>query len=138
MTDTVPTADRTDPPLAAGERATLDGFLDYHRATLAWKCAGLTGEQLASRPLPSTSLSLQGLVRHLTEVEGGWFRDILAGADVPEPYSHEDAPDADLDETDPDRAEAELLAWQDEVARCREAAAAYSDLTAPSARRSRR
>lgn len=24
----------------------LDGWLDYHRSTLAWKCSGLTEEQL--------------------------------------------------------------------------------------------
>ena len=32
---------RPEPPLAADETATLLGFLDYQRATLAWKCAGL-------------------------------------------------------------------------------------------------
>ena len=32
---------RPEPPLAADETATLVGFLEYQRATLAWKCAGL-------------------------------------------------------------------------------------------------
>jgi hypothetical protein len=39
------TAERVDPPLQAGERVMLNAWLDYHRATLAWKCEGLTGEQ---------------------------------------------------------------------------------------------
>src|SRR5438874_9945590 len=32
---------RPEPPIAADETATLLGFLDYQRATLAWKCRGL-------------------------------------------------------------------------------------------------
>ena len=32
---------RPEPPLAGDELANLQGFLDYQRATLAWKCAGL-------------------------------------------------------------------------------------------------
>ena len=31
---------RPEPPLAADETATLLGFLEYQRATLALKCAG--------------------------------------------------------------------------------------------------
>ncbi|HJY70707.1 MAG TPA: DUF664 domain-containing protein, partial [Streptosporangiaceae bacterium] len=41
----------------------LDGFLDWHRATLLWKCAGLTGEQLALASVPPSNLSLLGIVR---------------------------------------------------------------------------
>ncbi len=32
---------RPEPPLAAGETATLLSFLEYQRATFAWKCGGL-------------------------------------------------------------------------------------------------
>ena len=32
---------RPEPPPAADENDTLLGFLEYQRATLAWKCAGL-------------------------------------------------------------------------------------------------
>ena len=139
MTTTTPPdpAERTEPPLFGDERATIEGFLDYQRATLAWKCSGLSGEQLASRPLPSTTLSLLGLVRHLTEVEQGWYRTILAGQDLPDPYSTADNRDGDLDDTDPARAEADLQAWRDEIVRCRESAAAY-DLDATSVGKSRR
>ena len=73
---TTPPDTRTWPPTSGGERAMLDGLLDYHRETLLWKCAGLTHEQLTQR-LPTSSLSLLGLVRHLTEVERGWFFDVL-------------------------------------------------------------
>ena len=39
---------RPEPPLAADETATLLGFLDYQRATLAWNCEGLDAAGLAA------------------------------------------------------------------------------------------
>ncbi len=72
---------RPEPPVTADERATLEGFLDFHRATLELKCRGLTPEQLAERAVPPSSLSLLGLVRHLADVERSWFdRFALRGA----------------------------------------------------------
>jgi hypothetical protein len=59
-------------PHVSDERTSLEGWLEYHRATLLIKCAGLEPEQLAIRSAPPSSLSLLGLVRHLTEVEA-WF-----------------------------------------------------------------
>ena len=32
---------RPEPPVAADETATILGFLEYQRATLAWKTSGL-------------------------------------------------------------------------------------------------
>ncbi|WP_246267112.1 DinB family protein [Pseudonocardia xinjiangensis] len=43
---------RPEPPLAADETATLLGFLDFQRATLAWKCAGLDAAGLGPRSPP--------------------------------------------------------------------------------------
>jgi Protein of unknown function (DUF664) len=71
MTWTAPDAQRTDPPWVATERAALHGWLDYHRATLLTKCAGLDGEQLARRAAEPSSLSLLGLVRHTTDGRRG-------------------------------------------------------------------
>ncbi len=68
--------DRREPPHTADEKATLLGFLTYQRATLAWKCEGLSAEQLAARAVPPSALSLLGLLRHAAEVERGWFRDV--------------------------------------------------------------
>jgi hypothetical protein len=39
----VSTIDRPLPPLNAGERTTLESWLEFHRATLARKCEGLDG-----------------------------------------------------------------------------------------------
>jgi len=55
---------RPETPLAGSEVETLLGFLDYQRATLAWKCAGLDDDQLR-RALFPTSLSLAGMLKHL-------------------------------------------------------------------------
>lgn len=53
--------------------------LDYHRATFLWKCEGLSDAQLRQRPLPSSTLTLLGLMRHLQGVERAWFQRTLAG-----------------------------------------------------------
>ena len=55
----------------------LDGWLEYHRATLSAKCEGLTNKQRKDRAIRSSLLSLHGLVRHLAEVERNWFGRIL-------------------------------------------------------------
>jgi uncharacterized damage-inducible protein DinB len=60
----------------------LEAYLRWQRTRLLNICAGLSGEQLASRPLPPSSLSLLGLVRHLAKVERVWFRQRVAGEDV--------------------------------------------------------
>ena len=70
--------DRTDPPFATDEAGTLLAFLDYQRATLRWKCSGLTAEQLAT-PRPPSRLTLGGLLMHLAVVEAGWLNLTFAG-----------------------------------------------------------
>ena len=40
---------RTDVPRAGGERELLRAYLDFHRETLALKCAGLTDDELRRR-----------------------------------------------------------------------------------------
>jgi len=76
----VTTTERPLPPLNAGERATLEGWLDFHRVTLAMKCAGLDDEQAASASVPPSGFTLTGLVQHMAEVERNWFRRVLAGS----------------------------------------------------------
>lgn len=71
---------RPEPPLAAGEVATLTGFLDYQRATLEWKCRGLDAAGLSAR-VGASSMTLGGLLKHLALVEEGWFNRRLHGND---------------------------------------------------------
>ncbi len=65
------------------DRHILAGYLARQRATLLRVCAGLTGEQLAARPVPPSTVSLLGLIRHLAKVEQVWLRQRVAGQDVP-------------------------------------------------------
>jgi len=88
--------DRPEPPFAAAERDMLASWLDFHRATLARTCEDLSDEQLRQRSVPPSSLSLLGLVRHLAEGERGWFRQVLAGEEVPDIYATEDDQEADF------------------------------------------
>jgi uncharacterized damage-inducible protein DinB len=121
-----PTADqRTETPRVADERTSLDAWLDYHRATLLWKCDGLTPDQLAERSVDPSTMSLLGLVRHMAEVERGWFRQFVGGEDVPDLYGREDAIDADFDEVDPARAAEDFAIFRSEVEACRKVAAGF-------------
>ncbi len=61
------------------ERESLRGCLDYHGATLAWKCDGLDDDQLKRRSMAPSTLTLLGLVRHMAEVERHWFRRPIGG-----------------------------------------------------------
>lgn len=68
------------------ERTTLTEFLGWQRTTLQIKCDGLDLEQLARRAVEPSTMSLLGLVRHLADVERGWFRRRFAGQSVPKRY----------------------------------------------------
>jgi uncharacterized damage-inducible protein DinB len=74
---------RPEPPSAADETATLLGFLDYQRATLAWKCRGVDAEGMRATVGVST-MTLGGLLKHMAYVESSWFSQSLHGRD-PEP-----------------------------------------------------
>ena len=80
---------RAMPPLEADEVATLQGFLDYQRATLEWKCRGLNDEMLRVR-LPPTSMTLGGVLKHLARVEDLWFTEVVGEEAVPEPWASVD------------------------------------------------
>jgi uncharacterized damage-inducible protein DinB len=122
---------RTDPPLIADERTILLAWLEFHRATLEWKCSGLTDDQLRLRSVEPSSMSLLGLVRHMAEVERSWFRRVLAGEDAPRIYCSDENPDGEFDDVDAaDVAEA-VATWHAECvhARANVDAAASLDVT---------
>ncbi|GAB3942247.1 DinB family protein [Kribbella albertanoniae] len=116
---------RTDPPNTAPERELLQGFLDYHRETLLLKVSGLSGEDLVRRSVEPSSMSLLGLVRHLTEVEQYWFKTCLTGEVVPDRYWTAEHPDGDFDLVDPAQAEKDLQTYADAVQESDEIAARY-------------
>lgn len=132
--------DPDDDPRETGEplrdeRATLLAYLAAYRETLAMKCAGLDAAQLAARSVPPSTMSLLGLVRHLTDVERSWFRNTMAGEGVGARYST----DADREGAwsgalgNPAAVAEAWAAWHEEVAFAEQLVAA-GDLDAPGAR----
>ncbi|HEY2552416.1 MAG TPA: DinB family protein [Streptosporangiaceae bacterium] len=109
------------------EQEMLRDWLDWHRATLLRKCAGLDATRLARRAVPPSNLSLLGLVRHMSDTERGWVRQTFRGEQVPDLYYRADAPTADFDEIDPASAEEDFDYY---LAECRavDAALAGADL----------
>lgn len=98
-----------------GELANYRDYLDQYRATLERKCADLSPEQLATRAVPPSALSLLGMVRHLARVEHFWFQRALAEVDAPRIYDDGDAGFAEVEPTEAAVAEA-WAAWREQVA----------------------
>jgi hypothetical protein len=127
---TAPQVSRQDPPLTGDEHSTFEAFLDYHRATLLMKCEGLNARQLKLRSVPPSTLSLLGLIRHMTEVERSWFRRRLGGeAGIARVYGTDLREDADFDDTEDADPAATFEAYSQEVALCRAAASGVSPET---------
>jgi uncharacterized damage-inducible protein DinB len=59
-----------------GEKATYVEYLRNYRLTLGMKCDDLSPEQLATRSVPPSTMSLLGLVRHMAAVEHSWFQRV--------------------------------------------------------------
>jgi uncharacterized damage-inducible protein DinB len=78
---------RIDPDLAADELTSLSQFLDFHRATLVDKVSGLSNEQLSTRAVPTSAITLGGMVKHLALVEDDWFQIKLLGRTELEPWA---------------------------------------------------
>ncbi|MEU6258238.1 DinB family protein [Streptomyces sp. NPDC047043] len=113
---------RPIPLLTGDERPMLDSWLEFHRATLALKCAELDDAQVRTPAAEPSALTLLGLVQHLAEVERNWFQRVVAGLDVPPVYGEESGyvldPARGLDEA--------LDVWRREIARGRELCAGRS------------
>ncbi|MEU2155003.1 DinB family protein [Streptomyces sp. NPDC019396] len=109
---------RIGPPVRGSEREMLRAFLDFHRATLAMKCEGLSDEELRRQSMPPSTLSLLGLVRHMAEVERSWFRRVIAAEEIPLVWSEEGDYQVAYDATTATRSEA-FAAWEAEVGHAR-------------------
>ncbi len=113
-----------------GERDTLEGYLRAYRQTLELKCAGLDPAGLAARSVAPSTLSLLGLVRHSANVESHWFRRVIEGREVVDPFTSEDDPDADFNGAlaDPECVAEAFGAWRGEVAHAEGVLAGIDDL----------
>jgi len=115
---------RQEPTFGLDERPMLEGWLEYHRTTLLLKCEGLDDEARKRRPVPTSLLSLHGLVRHMAEVERNWFRRVLQReAATPQIWSDPAIDDSELVPLDDADWAADLAAWQAECEASRAAAA---------------
>ena len=108
------------PVFVADERTMLEAWLDWHRDTLARKCAGVPAEQLRERAVPPSTLSLLGLVRHMAEVERAWFQRRIAGQDVGYLYCGEGDEDGDFDNVDTADVEEAFATWRRQCEAARE------------------
>jgi uncharacterized damage-inducible protein DinB len=102
-----------------GELATIRGYLTNYRLTLGMKCEGLTPEQLATRSVPPSTLSLLGLIRHMALVEHNWFHRVLQGRlDAQRLYRSEEDNDLEFNGAvaDPAVVEEAFTSWREQIA----------------------
>lgn len=112
---------RPEPPVAADETATILGFLEYQRATLAWKTSGLDRAGLQAT-VGASSMTLGGMLKHLAYVEDQWFSRRLLGRDPEPPWDTVDWTadwDWDWHSAAQDTPVQLHTIWQDAVARSR-------------------
>ncbi len=110
-----------EPPFSASPTAHLVAGLDRQRATFRWKAEGLDPAALATR-IGASSLTLGGLVKHLTRVEDVTFTWKLAGAPPAEPWRSMDwdaTPDWDFESAADDEPATLYAEYDAAVARSR-------------------
>jgi uncharacterized damage-inducible protein DinB len=118
---------REEPSFVLGEREMLEAWLEFHRITLLLKCEHLDDAGRKLRPIPTSKLSLHGLVRHMAEVERNWFHRVLLREPQTPPIWYDPAvADSELVPLDEADWEADVAAWQAECAASREAAARHN------------
>ena len=114
---------RHEPLFILGEREMLEGWLEFHRITLFIKCEGLDDRSRKARPVPTSNLSLHGLVRHMAEVERNWFRRVLLEDEAAPIWFDPAVEDSELVPLDDADWEADLGLWRAECDASRAAAA---------------
>jgi len=117
---------RSEPPYVLGERPMLEAWLEFHRTTLLLKCEELDDASRKARPIPSSLLSLHGLVRHMAEVERSWFRRTLLRDDCGWIWRDPAIDDSELLPLDDADWESDLATWRAECDASRVAAAAHA------------
>ena len=126
MVEDLVDARRAEPPYVLTEREMLEAWLEFHRTTLLLKCEDLDDAARKARPIPTSKLSLHGLVRHCAEVERNWFRRaLLAEPDAAWIWYDASVEDSELAPLDSADWEADLAAWTAECDASRAAAARF-------------
>lgn len=115
-----------EPPFAGTGTEHLVGSLERLRATFRWKAGGLDADGLAFR-LPSSALSLGGLLKHLAFAEDLMFTRKLSGTAQSEPWTavdFESDPDWEFTSAADDAPDALYALWDSTVERSRRRLAA--------------
>jgi uncharacterized damage-inducible protein DinB len=119
----------------ADERTTLEAWLEFYRSTLVLKSDGLDDSATRAAAARPSSLTLQGLVQHMAEVERNWFRRVLAGESAPPiygPRTDDSGHDGGFAISEKTPFLAALDIWRDEVSHARANCAARDlDDTSP-------
>jgi hypothetical protein len=108
-----------EPPRGADERTLLDGWLNSYRLGVMRKVGGLSPQQRVTRSCPPSTMSLIGLVRHLTEMERAYAQRV-AEPGLPLRYVTDGDPDADFDAVAPQEVQADLVTFTEHWERSRE------------------
>ena len=111
----------------------LESMLDFYRATVVTKVAGLSDDQAFTAAVPPSTLTPATVVKHLAGTERFWFSIDFANLDVPWPW-----PDDDLHgnfRIEPgDTLSAIVAGYVEECASSRRAIADADPTTPPAAR----
>ncbi len=130
---------RPQPPINGDEAATLLGFLDYQRATFAWRTAGLDSAGLQAT-VGVSSMNLGGMMKHLALVEDWWFSQWVQGRESEAAWVTGDMdadPDWEWHSAVDDSPEQLRALWEASVAESRSVTAealAKGDLDQPACR----
>lgn len=120
----LPPDERPQAPERGSERASIEGFLDFQRASIVYKARGLSDADAARRLLPSIT-TVSGLIRHLADVERSWMREDMAGeTGLQYRWSDED-PDGEFRVTEADPLAGIIADYEAACAESREVAAQF-------------
>ena len=100
-------------PLGSDKDTLLLGWLDFFRDAIRRKSAGLTADQLIARSTPPSTLSLIGIIRHLSEMERVYVHFAFQGGSLNLRYC-EDDPEADIEGVRVEDCDRSLEAWQED------------------------
>ena len=76
--------------LRAGERTTLEWFLEAHRRDALAALDGVSDADASARLLPHTDMTIGGIVKHLAHMEDLFFTSRFAGREYPPPWPGDD------------------------------------------------
>ena len=96
----------------------FDGWFDHYRLGVLRKVAGLTPQHLVQQSCPPSTMSLIGLVRHLTEMERAYVWR-LAEPRLPLRYVTQANEDADFSDVAPQDVQANLVTFTEHWERSR-------------------